>query len=134
MIPAKPAPDLVQGRQLSLARLGIACGFLLIAAALSSGVLGNSGNHWLLVISVLAAGYLALNIGANDAANHIGAAVGSGTIPLDAALALASLDVLAGAYLTGDAVSARLRGARHSTRRCRSRANCARTTTRPRSS
>jgi len=63
----------------------------------------------LLLAAVLTAGYLALNIGANDAANNIGTAVGSGALTLTAALLLAATGELAGALLASDPVSARLR-------------------------
>lgn len=47
------------------------------------------------------AGYMALNIGANDVANNMGPAVGSRALPLGAALVIAAICEAAGAILAG---------------------------------
>jgi PiT family inorganic phosphate transporter len=83
--------------------------FLAASVVLAYAVVGPGNDLALLVGAVLGAGYLALNIGANDGANHIGTAVGSGALTLGAALLLASIGELGGALLAGDAVNTRLR-------------------------
>jgi len=83
--------------------------FLTLAVLIAFDSAGDIRHMALLLAAVLTAGYLALNIGANDAANNIGTAVGSGALTLTAALLLAAAGELAGAFLAGDPVSARLR-------------------------
>jgi PiT family inorganic phosphate transporter len=90
-------------------RLLIATGFILFAAAIAYATADNIHNHALLLAAVMVAAYLALNIGANDSANNIGTAVGSGALTLTAAIVLAAVSELAGAFLAGDPVSTRLR-------------------------
>ncbi len=67
--------------------------------------------HWplLLMASAVSAAYLALNIGANDAANHASIVVGAGVLSLGTALLIAGTGELAGAFLASDPVSERLR-------------------------
>lgn len=86
-----------------------AAGFLLICTVMLFGSLDGIDNTMLLFLAVVVGGYLALNIGANDAANNIGTAVGSGAITLGGALAVAVAGELAGAFLASDPVSTRLR-------------------------
>ncbi|MET0065786.1 MAG: inorganic phosphate transporter [Candidatus Thiodiazotropha sp.] len=57
-----------------------------------------------LVVAALLAGYIALNIGANDAGNNIGPLVGSAVISLTGAMLLAAVFEMAGALLAGDEV------------------------------
>ncbi|WP_374573812.1 inorganic phosphate transporter [Phenylobacterium sp.] len=59
-----------------------------------------------LIFGALVAGYLALNIGANDVANNMGPAVGGKALSMVAALAIAAVCETAGAVLAGgDVVS-----------------------------
>lgn len=92
-----------------LARAASAAVFLTLAVLIVFDTAGDIRHTALLLAAVLTAGYLALNIGANDAANNIGTAVGSGALTLTAALLLAAAGELAGAFLAGGPVSARLR-------------------------
>ena len=92
-----------------LARPASVAVFLALAVLIAFDSAGDIRHLALLLAAVLTAGYLALNIGANDAANNIGTAVGSGALTLSAALLLAAAGELAGAFLAGDPVSARLR-------------------------
>ncbi len=58
------------------------------------------------IIGAVVAGYLALNIGANDVANNMGPAVGGKALPMAAALVIAGICEAAGAILAGgDVVS-----------------------------
>lgn len=83
--------------------------FLSITGTVALSTLGTDGNSLLLLSAALVAGYLALNIGANDAANNIGTAVGAGALTLGAALTLAAFGELAGTFLASDTVATRLR-------------------------
>ncbi len=87
----------------------IICTIYLVAACLLA-FLSGSHSHWpLMMAATLAATYLALNLGANDAANHIGILVGARVLPVGSALLLAAAGELSGAYLASAPVSQRLR-------------------------
>ena len=81
--------------------LGIALVFLVLAAALASAVIPDGPLRFLVILGAAAAGYMALNIGANDVANNMGPAVGAKAIPMAAALAIAAVFDAAGALLAG---------------------------------
>ncbi len=84
-----------------LAAPGIALVFLMAAAAwASSTVLGGPGSY-LVVIAAIIAGYMALNVGANDVANNMGPAVGSRALTMTGALIIAAVFEAAGALLAG---------------------------------
>ncbi len=66
---------------------------------------GVSGNHGIMLLAgALVGGYMAMNIGANDVANNVGPAVGSGALTLTAAIAIAALFEAAGALVAGGGV------------------------------
>jgi PiT family inorganic phosphate transporter len=90
-------------------RLAAVVAFLVVSVAIAFGTADDT--HWtaLLLVAVFTGGYLALNIGANDAANNISTAVGSGALSLSAAILVACVGELSGAFLASDPVSARLR-------------------------
>lgn len=59
---------------------------------------------WLLVVATVVGVYMAMNIGANDVANNMGPAVGSGAMTMGAALAVAALFEALGAIVAGGEV------------------------------
>ncbi len=66
----------------------------------------QSNAHFLILFAALIGGYMAINIGANDVANNVGPAVGSGAITLLGALCIAAIFEAAGALIAGgDVVS-----------------------------
>jgi PiT family inorganic phosphate transporter len=73
---------------------------LLSTRQFASGI----GQHTLLILAALLGGYMALNIGANDAGNYIGPLVGSRAIGLASAMLLAGLCEAAGAFLASSEV------------------------------
>lgn len=81
--------------------LGIALIFLLGAAITASAVVPAGPMQWLVILGAAAAGYMALNIGANDVANNVGPAVGAKALTMASALALAATFDAAGALLAG---------------------------------
>jgi PiT family inorganic phosphate transporter len=85
----------------TLLPLGIALIFLLAAASLAAAFVPAGPMQGLVVLGAVAAGYMALNIGANDVANNVGPAVGSRAITMAGALALAACFDIAGALLAG---------------------------------
>jgi inorganic phosphate transporter, PiT family len=78
--------------------------FMLGIALSSQTLTGGIDKPWVLVFATLLAGYVALNIGANDAGNNIGPLVGSAVISLGAAMLLAAVFEMGGALLAGDGV------------------------------
>lgn len=85
----------------SLAGPGIALVFLLAAAVWASFVITDGPHSYLIVIAAVIAGYMALNVGANDVANNMGPAVGSKALTMVGALLIAAVFEAAGALLAG---------------------------------
>ncbi|MEZ5701515.1 MAG: inorganic phosphate transporter [Burkholderiaceae bacterium] len=57
-----------------------------------ANVLGLSTTSvWLLIVSAVVGGYMAMNIGANDVANNMGPAVSSGAMTMGWAILIAAL-------------------------------------------
>ncbi len=82
-------------------KLGAALLFLLLV--LAYGMLATVGieGQMLVVAAGVVGGYMALNIGANDVANNVGPAVGSGALTMITALAIAAVFEAGGAILAG---------------------------------
>jgi PiT family inorganic phosphate transporter len=78
--------------------------FMLAIAFSARQFAGDAGSSGVLILAALLGGYMALNIGANDAGNNIGPLVGSQVIGLAGAMALAGLCEAAGAFLAGGEV------------------------------
>src|SRR6218665_1456696 len=85
----------------SLAAPGIALVFLLLAAVWASFAVTDGPMSYLVVIAAAIAGYMALNVGANDVANNMGPAVGSKALTMGGALVIAAIFEAAGALLAG---------------------------------
>lgn len=85
----------------SLAVPGLALVFLLAAAVWASASVVSGPSTYIIVIGAIVAGYMALNIGANDVANNMGPAVGSHALTMAGALAIAAVFEAAGALLAG---------------------------------
>ena len=64
----------------------------------------------LLILVVLAGGYMAWNIGANDVANAMGTSVGSGALTLRQAVIIAAVLEFSGAFFLGSHVSETIQG------------------------
>ena len=86
---------------LSLLSPGIALVFLALSAVLATTQIGGQSSVVILVVAAVLAGYMALNIGANDVANNVGPAVGSRALTLFGALIIAAVFESAGALLAG---------------------------------
>ena len=84
-----------------LLRTGVALLFILgIVFFVGVGLKGS----YLLVIAAMIGGYMAINIGANDVANNVGPAVGSGALTMTGAIIIAVLFESAGAIVAGGEV------------------------------
>ncbi len=85
----------------SLAAPGIALVFLLVVAVWASFSVEQSPSSYIVIIGAAIAGYMALNVGANDVANNMGPAVGSRALTMAGALVIAAIFEAAGALLAG---------------------------------
>jgi len=96
-------PEQVHQRGL---RLGLSLAILAAVAVLAGWQAGDVPGATFLIVAAVVGGYMAINIGANDVANNVGPAVGSGALTLAGAIAIAALFEAAGALIAGgDVVS-----------------------------
>ncbi|AOW12628.1 phosphate permease [Hydrogenophaga crassostreae] len=96
-------------------QLGASLAFLLMvglyASLTGANVLGLSTTSvWLLIVSAVVGGYMAMNIGANDVANNMGPAVGSGAMSMGWAILIAALFEALGAVIAGGEVVGTIKG------------------------
>ncbi|QRM54441.1 inorganic phosphate transporter [Sinorhizobium sp. BG8] len=84
--------------------VGIALVFLLLAMAVASAFVSNAPGATLVVVAAALAAYMAMNIGANDVTNNVGAAVGARAMTMTVALILAAIFEIAGAVIAGGGV------------------------------
>lgn len=91
-------------------RVGISLLFLLgiwlTVGSFSDGMPGSM----LLMAAAVIGGYMAINIGANDVANNVGPAVGSGALSLGAAVLVAAIFEAGGALIAGGNVVSTIKG------------------------
>ncbi|HHO42752.1 MAG TPA: inorganic phosphate transporter [Epsilonproteobacteria bacterium] len=66
--------------------------------------LGEVANKGFLILAAVFGAYMAMNIGANDVANNVGPAVGSGALTLASAIAIAAIFEFLGAVIAGGQV------------------------------
>ncbi|KXS51501.1 MAG: inorganic phosphate transporter, PiT family, partial [Marinobacter sp. T13-3] len=91
-------------------RIGFSVLFLL-GVWLSVGAFSQElPNNMLLMAAAVIGGYMAINIGANDVANNVGPAVGSGALGLGAAVLLAAVFEASGALIAGGDVVSTIKG------------------------
>lgn len=83
---------------LSLAFLAVV--YLVVSGPIGGNVIDPTGRTFL-IIAAIVGGYMAMNIGANDVANNVGPAVGSGALTLGAAIIVALIFESAGALIAG---------------------------------
>lgn len=104
-MPKSPSARFASKHQEAL-QFGAAVLFLLLVGGYAwlngawAGGLPASG-LWLVVMAAVVAGYMAMNIGANDVANNMGPVVGSGALSLGSALLLAAVFEVLGAVVAG---------------------------------
>ena len=97
------SPQIVRVEDLTrlfLALAFLAAVYVFVTATGIADIPSTSGRVFLIISAVVGA-YMALNIGANDVANNIGPAVGSGALTLTAAIALAFIFESSGALIAG---------------------------------
>ena len=96
-------------REISFTRqdtLKLTLGLLFVIAVMMLVSLQQGSNATVLIIAAMVGAYMAMNIGANDVANNVGPAVGSGAVTLTGAIIIAAIFEAAGALIAGgDVVS-----------------------------
>jgi len=83
---------------------GLSLLFLVGCGVAAMFLIGNNAMAIYVIIAAVAGGYMALNIGANDVANNVSPAFGSGAITLVGAIILAAIFETAGALIAGGTV------------------------------
>lgn len=111
----KPATRAGQEHLRQMLRLAAAVAFLIAVgfyAALNAEHLPGLSNQslWFLIVAAGVGGYMAMNIGANDVANNMGPAVGSGAITLGWAILIAAVFEALGAIIAGGEVVGTIKG------------------------
>lgn len=90
--------------------IALAMGFLLVVATVVYFMVGHYEKGMFLVVAAVFGAYMALNIGANDAANNVAPAVGAKALTVMAALLIDAVCELAGALIAGGAVTRTISG------------------------
>ncbi len=90
----------------NLIKVILGAGFAIMVAYFVHSSFGNFPHIEFLMIAGVFGAYMAMNIGANDVANNVGPAVGSGAITIGGAILIASIFEASGALIAGgDVVS-----------------------------
>ena len=76
-------------------------GFAVAVAFYANSIMGESTHGGFLVLAAVFGAYMAMNIGANDVANNVGPAVGSGALTIGGAIIIASIFEASGALIAG---------------------------------
>ncbi|MDX3925683.1 MAG: inorganic phosphate transporter [Shinella sp.] len=84
--------------------VGIALVFMMLAMAVASAFVTGTPGSAIVIAAAALAGYMAMNIGANDVTNNVGAAVGARAMSMTVALVIAAVFEIAGAVIAGGPV------------------------------
>jgi len=79
----------------------LGAGFAVAVAFYANSLVDQSTHSSFLVLAAIFGAYMAMNIGANDVANNVGPAVGSGAITIGGAIIIASIFEASGALIAG---------------------------------
>ena len=79
----------------------LSAGFAVAVAFYANSIIGQASHGGFLVLAAVFGAYMAMNIGANDVANNVGPAVGSGALTIGGAIVIASIFEAAGALIAG---------------------------------
>jgi len=79
----------------------LGAGFSVAVAFYANSIIGQSSHGGFLVLAAVFGAYMAMNIGANDVANNVGPAVGSGALTIGGAILIASIFEASGALIAG---------------------------------
>ncbi len=79
----------------------LGAGFAVAVAFYANSIMGQATHGGFLVLAAVFGVYMAMNIGANDVANNVGPAVGSGALTIGGAILIASIFEAGGALIAG---------------------------------
>lgn len=79
----------------------LGAGFAVAVAFYANSIMGEATHGGFLVLAAVFGAYMAMNIGANDVANNVGPAVGSGALTIGGAIIIASIFEASGALIAG---------------------------------
>ena len=79
----------------------LGAGFAVAVAFYANSLVDNATHSGFLVLAAVFGAYMAMNIGANDVANNVGPAVGSGALTIGGAIIIASIFEASGALIAG---------------------------------
>ena len=82
-------------------KLLIGAGFAAVVAYYASSIMGHGANAGFMVLAAVFGAYMAMNIGANDVANNVGPAYGSGAISMGGVIVIAAIFEATGALVAG---------------------------------
>ena len=82
-------------------KIVLGAGFAVAVAFYASTITAHATHGGFLVLAALFGAYMAMNIGANDVANNVGPAVGSGALTIGGAIIIASIFEAGGALVAG---------------------------------
>jgi len=82
-------------------KMMLGAGFAVAVAFYANSLVDNSTHSGFLVLAAVFGAYMAMNIGANDVANNVGPAVGSGALTIGGAIIIASIFEASGALIAG---------------------------------
>ncbi|OLP58055.1 inorganic phosphate transporter [Xaviernesmea oryzae] len=85
--------------------IGFAAVFLLISALFAYSYTAGQPGTGIIIAAAAMAAYMAMNIGANDVTNNVGAAVGAKAISMRTALMIAAVFEIAGAVFAGGRIT-----------------------------
>ncbi|MFW2354211.1 inorganic phosphate transporter, partial [Hydrogenophaga sp.] len=113
-MPKTPRNRFISKHQETL-QLGAAVLFLILVGVYASltgaSTIGlTSSAVWLLIVAASVGAYMAMNIGANDVANNMGPAVGSGAMTMGWAIVVAAVFEALGAIVAGGDVVGTIKG------------------------
>jgi inorganic phosphate transporter, PiT family len=83
------------------AKMILGAGFAVAVAFYANSIIGQTAHGGFLILAAVFGAYMAMNIGANDVANNVGPAVGSGALTIGGAILVASIFEAAGALIAG---------------------------------
>jgi len=79
----------------------LGAGFAVAVAFYANSIVDHATHGGFLVLAAVFGAYMAMNIGANDVANNVGPAVGSGALTIGGAIVIASIFEAGGALVAG---------------------------------
>lgn len=79
----------------------LGAGFAVAVGFYANSIIGQATHGGFLVLAGIFGAYMAMNIGANDVANNVGPAVGSGALSIGGAIVIASIFEASGALIAG---------------------------------